>query len=189
MRGTGSDQGGHWPVGLWLALVGMSAGTVASFSLIGWTFTRGLYVDAPSREPLGYESETVILEAEETPEPAGGAGSDGLEGLAEPGKGPEIAASPAEPRAERVPESVEHDHEASAEEPREERAEIETTEPPQLVPVNEGGCDGEAGAPEDDHGGHEWGGGIDWVHDWNQDWDADEHLDELLDQIEIELPE
>ena len=104
MRGKRNDQGGRWPLGIWFALVGMSAGTVASFSLIGWTFTRGLYVGGGA-EPLEYESETVILEAEVTTGPEGIAGGDAPEGLIEPGAVPEFAASPAEPRAERMPEA------------------------------------------------------------------------------------
>lgn len=147
MRGNGSDQGGRWSVGLWLALVGVSAGTVASFSLIGWTFTRDLYDGGRGTEPLEFHSETVIIEAEETPE--GVAGGDGeLEGLVEPDSEPNVAASPAEPRAELVQDGAEDASEPPADEPTDARPESEETEPPQLVPVGEddGECDRDEGA-------------------------------------------
>jgi hypothetical protein len=120
-------------------LVGVSAGTVASFSLIGWTFTRGLYDGGNGTVPLEFHPETVIIEAEETPEGAAG-GDDELEGLVEPGTEPNVAASPAEPRAERVQDGDVDVPEAPVEVPTEERAEerAEESGPPQLVPVDEG---------------------------------------------------
>jgi hypothetical protein len=125
--------------------VGVSAGTVASFSLIGWTFTRGLYDGGNGTEPLEFDSETVIIEAEETPEGVAG-GDDELEGLVEPDSEPDVAASPVEPRAELVQDGDEDAPEAPGDDPAEERTESEETEPPQLVPVDEE--DGDCGHDE-----------------------------------------
>jgi hypothetical protein len=160
VRGKGTDQGGRWSVGIWFALVGVSAGTVASFSLIGWTFTQGLYDGDGGAEPLEFHSETVVIEAGETPAPEGVAGGDELDGLIEPGSEPDAAASPAEPRAERVQEDAEDAPEAPAEtpgdaRPEEQQHEVEETEPPQLVPVDEdehdGDCEDEFRWPETLH--------------------------------------
>lgn len=174
MRGKGSDQGGRWSFGIWFALVGVSAGTVASFSLIGWTFTQGLYDGGNGTEPLEFESETVILEAE-TPEDEGLAGGDELEGLVEPGTEPQVAASPAEPRTGRVSEAVEELPEPPAETtPPEEHHEVDETGPPQLIPVDEGdgGCD-EAEDPDDGLG--------------QGPWLEDPHLDLLLEGLDVDL--
>lgn len=188
MRGKRNDQGGRWPLGIWFALVGMSAGTVASFSLIGWTFTRGLYVGGGA-EPLEYESETVILEAEVTTGPEGIAGGDAPEGLIEPGAVPEFAASPAEPRAERMPEA--DGGGAPAHDPRDGEPESDETasgepEPPHLVPVDEddgGGRDEEALDPGGEQEYPEWDGDRD--HDDGEDL----HLDLVLEEIGLHLIE
>ncbi|MCC3764732.1 hypothetical protein K3N28_16870 [Glycomyces sp. TRM65418] len=160
MRCKGSDQGGRWPVGIWFALVGMSAGTVGSFSLIGWTFAQGLYDGESGAEPLEFDPGTVVIEAEEPPvdEPEDeglAGGDDGLDGLTEPGREPDTAASPAEPRTGRVEETAEAPEEvpeAPVEESREERHEAEATEPPHLVPVDEDEDDGDCGHDEAEHG-------------------------------------
>jgi hypothetical protein len=178
VRGKGSDQGGRWSVGIWFALVGVSAGTVASFSLIGWTFTQGLYDGGNGTEPLEFESETVILEAE-TPEGEGIAGGDELEGLIEPGTEPEMAASPAEPRTGRVSEAVEDVPDTPAPTtPPEEQHEVEETGPPQLIPVDEGddGCDEGDGAEDPDGGLGE-----------DREWLEDPSLDHLLDELDAGL--
>jgi hypothetical protein len=131
MGGAGNDQGGRWPVGIWFALVGVSAGTVASFALIGWTFARELYGGGDGAEPLHYEPETVVIEADETPAPAGAAGADEEPlGPEEPGAEPQLVASPAEPRAERIAEGDTPPRETLVLVPQE-------TDPPQLVPVEE----------------------------------------------------
>jgi hypothetical protein len=160
VRGRGSDQGGRWPVGIWFAMVGVSAGTVASFSLIGWTFARDLYGGGDGTEPLHYEPQTVVIEADETPEPVGVAGGDdGPAGPAEPGPEPQIAVSPAEPQAERIVEA--DDTEDRRYEPEADPLPEESA-PPQLVPVEED--EGDCGREES---GHEPG----WEPDWNGDWD------------------
>jgi hypothetical protein len=181
VRGRRNDQGGRWPLGIWFALVGMSAGTVASFSLIGWTFTRGLD-NGGGAQPLEYESETVILEAEPTTGPEGAAGGAVPEGLFEPGAVPEFAASPAEPRAERMPEA--DDGNAPAHAPREHEPESAEPEPPQLVPVDEGDGGGEealepGGEPDDP----------DWDGDRDHDDRVDLHLDLVLEEIGLDLIE
>lgn len=160
MRGRGNDQGGRWPVGIWFAMVGVSAGTVASFSLIGWTFARDLYGGGDGAEPLGYEPQTVVIEAEETPEPIGVAGGDDDPAEpAEPGPEPQIAVSPAEPRAERLQDD---DIEAASvhDEPV-----LEESAPPQLVPVDED--DGDCGREESDEPDRE--------HDWDGGWNNGGH--------------
>ncbi|WP_205324384.1 hypothetical protein [Glycomyces sp. YM15] len=158
MSGRGSDQGGRWPVGIWFAMVGVSAGTVASFSLIGWTFARNLYGGDDGTEPLHYEPQTVVIEAEKTPDPAGVAGGDEEPAdPAGPGPEPQIAVSPAEPQAERI---VEAD---AADEPRlepEDEPVPEQSAPPRLVPVDEDDCGREEGAEAPE-----------WYDDWDVDWD------------------
>jgi len=129
MRGRGSDQGGRWPVGIWFALVGMSAGTVASFALVGWTFARSLDGGVDSAPPMEFESGTVIIEAEEPPEGAAGGDEAGLEGRVDPGSGPVIDPSPPVPQTERLPE-------ADPQEPSDSRGQAETEEP-QLIPVGD----------------------------------------------------
>jgi hypothetical protein len=185
VRGKGSDQGERWSFGIWFALVGVSAGTVASFSLIGWTFTQGLYDGGNGTEPLEFESETVILEAE-SPEGEGIAGE--LEGLVEPGTEPDVAASPAEPRAGRVSEAVEILPDTPAETtPPEEHHEVEEAGPPHLVPVDEGddgGCDpDEEGEDPDGDPGEDPDGGPGEDLDGREDPD----LQLLLEALDVDL--
>ncbi|THV27032.1 hypothetical protein [Glycomyces paridis] len=186
MRGRRGDQGGRWPVGLWLALVGVSAGTVASFGLVGWTFATGLYEIEDAGEPVAIDSGTVVFEAQEPP-PAPAAGEDlDLEPPAGTGTEPADEPSPIEPQVNEVPETQA--------DPVEERAPIEETAPPKLVPVDEHEpeCDrsedaedgAEAGEGSSDWYEH-WDGdtGWRWDEDWDQDWDADwdqdwEHWDD-----------
>ncbi|GAA2299454.1 hypothetical protein GCM10009853_064680 [Glycomyces scopariae] len=176
MRGRGSDQEGRWPVGIWFALVGVSAGTVASFALIGWTFTRGLYTADWAGDPVEIESGTVIIEGEEPPADPGGV--DGLTGgePAEPGAG--IDPEPAKPQVERLPEPEAEpgppvEEAAPSEEPTEE------AEPPRLVPVEQGEqpCPEESGEePEDGDGGGDDGEDGDG---WDRpDWDHGHGHDE-----------
>ncbi|MEV3937807.1 hypothetical protein AB0K52_17725 [Glycomyces sp. NPDC049804] len=188
MRGKGSDQGGHWPVGIWFAMVGVSAGTVAAFSLIGWTFAKDLYGGGDGIEPLDYEPQTVVIEAE-TPDPVGVAGGDG--GPLGPGPEPRIAISPAaEPQAERIGEA--DDAGGAPREPDDGR--VPESAPPQLVPVEEedGPCPPEESGEDETPGGT----GDDespawpdhWSGDWEdlRDWDAID-LDELGLDIELDL--
>lgn len=193
MHGRGSDQGGRspvgrWPVGMWFALVGVSAGTVASFALVGWTFTRGLYTGPGTAEPFEFESGTVVIEAEEVPDAAGGvgegaAGGDeaGLGGLVEPGGVAEIDPSAAEPQAERVPEAdQEHSGEEPEGKPDEERGEADE-DPPELLPVEDEdrGCGRDEEADESspvldwDQDWHSGGADQDWDQGSDQDWDQD----------------
>lgn len=197
MHGRGSDQGGRWPVGIWFALVGISAGTVASFAMVGWTFTRGLYTGADGTEPMEIESGTVIIEGEESPATPGEiAGLAGAEpspgGLAEPGEGVEPVA--AEPQAELVPQRDRGEPDDAPGPPVEEGG--EESEPPRLVPIGEDPCgpeessdNGEEDDAEDDgeddgngwdHGDWDNGGWDDWDHgewddggwdDWGESWD------------------
>ncbi|MEU6247057.1 hypothetical protein [Glycomyces sp. NPDC047010] len=177
MHGRGSDQGGRWPVGIWFALVGISAGTVASFAMVGWTFTRGLYTGDDGAEPVEIESGTVVIEGDEPPatpgEIEGIAGAEPVPGgLAEPGEGVEPVA--AEPQAELVQQHEREPEEAPGA-PVEEGGEEggEEAEPPRLVPVDEDPCGPEEsgetpGEDEEDDGGD---AGNDWDHgDWDQDW-------------------
>lgn len=192
MRGRGSDQGGRWPVGIWFALVGVSAGTVASFAMVGWTFTRGLYTGEDATAPVEIDSGTVVIEGEEppaTPGIEGIAGGDPVpDGLAEPGAG--IDPEPAEPRAEPLPGG---DREAEPGPPVEESGEHEgdsESEPPRLVPVGEDGPCSPEESEEDP--GPDWSGGwedFDWDEgDWSPDrwdqrdrwnhWDRSDHRDD-----------
>lgn len=151
MGDMGNDQGGRWPVGIWFAMVGVSAGTVASFSLIGWTFARDLY-GGGGAEPLGYEPQTVVIEGEKTPDPVGVAGGDEPIGPALPGPEPQIAVSPAEPRAERLQDAEVEAARPTPERPRDEPV-PESSTPPQLVPIgeDEDPCD-----PGEDAGEPDW---------------------------------
>lgn len=174
MRGKGSDQGGHWPVGIWFAMVGVSAGTVAAFSLIGWTFAKALYGGGDGTEPLDYEPQTVVIEAE-TPDPAGAAGENA--GPAGPGPEPRIAISPAaEPRAERIAEADDAD---SPRHQPDDGGALEAITPPQLVPVEE---EDDPCGPEES-GEQTQGGGTEEPQ--RPDWDDDSFLDEL--DVDIEL--
>lgn len=191
MRGKGSDQGGHWPVGIWFAMVGVSAGTVAAFSLIGWTFAKGLYGGGDGAEPLDYDPQTVVIEAE-TPDPAGVAGGDD----GPPGLGPEprIAISPAaEPQAERIAEA----DDAGGGAPREpDDGRVPESAPPQLVPVEEedGPCPPEESGEDDGHGGGDIGDDESpaWPDGWKDVYDRDSikldiDLDLNLDQADVDL--
>jgi hypothetical protein len=201
VRGSGSDQGGRWPVGIWFAMVGVSAGTVASFSLIGWTFARDLYGGGDGTVPLDYEPQTVVIEADETPDPIGVAGGDGGPvDPAGPGPEPQIGISAAEPRAERL-EDAEVGAALPPEEPRGGPASEESA-PPQLVPVgeNEEDCGREESDPDPHWDGH-WGDDRDDGRDWSSDGDRDREraayelpaldldleLDESSIEIELEL--
>ncbi|MCD0443515.1 hypothetical protein LO763_07725 [Glycomyces sp. A-F 0318] len=177
MHGTGGDQGGHWPAGVWFALVGVSAGTVTSFALIGWTFTRSLYGGVEAAEPLEFESGTVVIEAEE--DPAEESGEDpGAEGTGEPGGPAEVDSSPAEPQAEPRGDA---EPEPAEEAPEEPAAPVEQGEAedgggdPELVPVEEDGSwcppDAEAGVP-------------DWDYEWRPDGE-DPRLRPEFDAIEL----
>jgi hypothetical protein len=201
VRGRGSDQGGRWPVGIWFAMVGVSAGTVASFSLIGWTFARDLYGGGDGTVPLDYEPQTVVIEADETPDPIGVAGGDdGPVDPAGPGPGaePQIGISAAEPRAERL-QDAEVEAALPPEEPRDEPAREESA-PPQLVPVGEDeeDCGREESDPDphwDGHWGDDGDGGRDHGHDWDSGGDRESAAYELpeldldlgLDEDSIEL--
>ena len=68
MGRSSSDRAGRWPWGVWFALVGVSAGTVASFALVGWTFVSlaGQGADEAAEAPV-WAGESVVLEA--APEP------------------------------------------------------------------------------------------------------------------------
>jgi len=206
VHGRGSDQGGRWPVGIWFALVGISAGTVASFAMVGWTFTRGLYTGADGVEPVEIESGTVIIEGDEPPatpgEIEGIAGAEPVPGgLAEPGEGVEPVA--AEPQAELVQQHDREPEEAPG--PPVEEGGEEASEPPRLVPVDEDPCGPEEsgetpGGEEEDDGGdagndwdhgdrhHDWDGGWDdWDHGgWNDDRQDGDRSDAGLD-LELEL--
>jgi hypothetical protein len=196
VRDRGSDQGGHWPVGIWFAMVGVSAGTVASFSLIGWTFAKELYGAGDGAEPLDYDPQTVVIEAEETPDPVSvaGGGEDPI-GPGGPGPDPQIAVSPAEPQAERI---AADEVDPPENDPREEEA-PETSAPPHLVPVDEDdGCGREEAAPDWDSGADHNGGndndqGQGQGHDWDHydlpepDLDLGLDLDLVFDQADIEL--
>ncbi|HLU28492.1 MAG TPA: hypothetical protein VKZ65_08645 [Glycomyces sp.] len=113
MRRRGSDQGGRWPWEVWFALVGVSAGTVASFAGVGWAFLHaaGLVEETGEAAPLAWDRDEVVIEAEEAPE-----GGPIAEDTAEPSTTvrwepePEAAlvgeeATPAEPALERTPEA------------------------------------------------------------------------------------
>jgi hypothetical protein len=188
VRGKGSDQGTRWPVGIWFALVGVSAGTVASFAMVGWTFTRGLYTGGDAVEPVEIESGTVVIEGEEpalTPgEIEGIAGGDPVpDGLAEPGAG--IDPEPAEPRAEPLSGGDPEDDPGPPVEEAGESGGGGQSEPPRLVPVGEGDpCSPEESAEDPDP---------DWSGDWDPDrwgpgawepgeWDLDEWSPDHWDQ-------
>jgi hypothetical protein len=191
VRGRGSDQGGRWPVGLWFALVGMSAGSVTSFALIGWTFTRSLYGGGDAAEPLAFESGTVVIEAEEPVEEAG------LDEPAPPGGNSEPDPAPAEPQAEPVADdgpgrsSGEPEAAAEPEEPEEPDAPVEHGEvvDPELVPVEED----DRWCPPDEEA-FDWDHDLDWDQ-WDGAWDGVEGEGPWLrpefeapESVEIELP-
>lgn len=185
MRGRGSDLGGRWPVGLWLALVGMSAGTVASFGMVGWTFAMGLYGEEEAGPPLAFDSESVVIEAEEPPGDDGpeGDGSDGgssgtgvdlgdLELPVDPGGETANEPEPVEPQVSLVPVETE-DARVEERAPVEESAPIEEAEPPKLVPVEESESEPEDDCDREEHEGGSWEHGWDdaWEGGWNGDWD------------------
>lgn len=61
----GSDRAGRWPWGVWFALVGVSAGTVASFASVGWAFlwAADLGDETDGVEPVRWDRESVVIEA------------------------------------------------------------------------------------------------------------------------------
>lgn len=187
MHGSGGEQGGRWPVGLWFALVGVSAGTVTSFALIGWTFTRSLYGGDETAEPLEFESGTVVIEAEEEPvEEADGGEGAGPDTPGEPGGTAGVDPSPAEPRtepmadagAERADEAPE-EPEAPVEEGGTGRDDAEE-DGPELVPIEEDDpwCppDIEVDVP-------------DWDYEWRRDGDEGPWPRSGLDEVELPLLE
>ncbi|THV41574.1 hypothetical protein [Glycomyces buryatensis] len=174
MRRTRSDQGGRWPWGIWLALVGVSAGTVGSFAVVGWAFTSaaGLYDGSGGGAPLEWESETIVIEAEEAPP---GGPSDGEspgaagDSRAEPGPEP----SAAEPQVAPAPGRTETEPELRPESDPESDS-VTDAEPPQLIPIESGhGRDCESSAPGHSPGGEES------LPDWAQD-----NLPELIPDFE-----
>ncbi|GAA1695778.1 hypothetical protein GCM10009830_49610 [Glycomyces endophyticus] len=187
MRGRGSDQGGRWPVGIWFALVGVSAGTVASFAMLGWTFARGLYTGADGDEPYEIESGTVVIEGEEPAVDPGGLdgapGDPAPGGLAGPGAGvdPEAAKPQVEPLPEPEPEPAAEPGPPVEEAPEES---AEATEPPRLVPVEEE--EEELPCPEEsgDDPGH---GGGDW--EWDRGRWGDHHGPDLEIDLDLQAPE
>ncbi len=185
MRSRGSDQGGHWPVGIWFALVGVSAGTVASFAMVGWTFTRGLYTGEDAAEPVEIEPGTIVIEGEEPPaspgEIEGIAGGDPApDGLAEPGAG--IDPEPAQPRAEPLPGAG---PDAGPGAPVEESGEEDPgSEPPRLVPVGEDDpCTPEESAEHPGPGWSDWDGA-----DWDRDGDGRGDRGPGYLELELEFP-
>jgi hypothetical protein len=166
VRGRGSDQGGRWPVGLWFALVGVSGGTVASFALLGWAFTRGLYTGGSSAEPVEFQAGPVVIEAEE-PAADPDAEGTGQDGLAEPGSAAEVDPSPADPRAEPMPDTaverpVEESAAPSAPEAPAEQGQAGPGDP-ELVPVEED-------EDQDEHGCGEESEAPEWDYDWHREW-------------------
>lgn len=157
MRRRGSDQVGRWPWGVWLALVGVSAGTVASFAGVGWAFLHaaGITEDTGEAAPIAWDQDEVVIEAEEDPdgdrESESGPATEGTEPsttvLWEPEPEAATAAeetAPDEPVLERTPEAAEAAPqlvpvEPEAAEPEEERA---------LVPIEPPGRDAD-GKDED----------------------------------------
>ncbi|SDE47158.1 hypothetical protein SAMN05216270_12334 [Glycomyces harbinensis] len=176
-------------MGIWFALVGMSAGTVASFALVGWTFTRGLYGGVETAQPYEFESGTVVIEEEPSAEANAGEGAEepGPGGIAEPGSASEVDPSPADPQAEPRPDAdQEHPDEESGE--PEAPAEQDEVQDPELVPVEEssecGNEESQAPADPDDDPDH----GHDWDHEWDGDWDRDDPwLRPESDAIELPL--
>ncbi|WP_026923328.1 hypothetical protein [Glycomyces arizonensis] len=157
MRRRGSDQVGRWPWGVWLALVGVSAGTVASFAAVGWAF---LYATGPSEgsgdaEPLAWDQDRVVIEPEETPGDTSAPG--GAEPTAEALSAPEpeaatvpVESAPDEPEPEHVAEAAEVDPrlvpvepEPPVEEAGEERMLVPIEPSLELVPDDEGEPAGE----------------------------------------------
>lgn len=59
------DRASRWPWGVWFALVGVSAGTVASFALVGWVFVSasGQGGASGAAGAPGWADEAVVLEA------------------------------------------------------------------------------------------------------------------------------
>ncbi|HEU5128638.1 MAG TPA: hypothetical protein VFU12_11670 [Glycomyces sp.] len=147
MRRRGSDQVGRWPWGVWLALVGVSAGTVASFAGVGWAFLHaaGIAEDAGEAAPLAWDQDEVVIEAEEPPDgdrgSESGSAAEGTEPstkvLWEPepeAATPEEPTAPSGPVLEPTPETAEEAPqlvpvEPDAAEPEEERA-LVPIEPP-----------------------------------------------------------
>ncbi|WP_026931516.1 hypothetical protein [Glycomyces tenuis] len=150
MRRRGSDQVGRWPWEVWLALVGASAGTVASFAAVGWVFLHAVGADGDA-EALAWDQDRVVIEAEETTggEPEEPSASEGAEPSAETLSAPEPEAAtveetpPAEPEPERSaeeePRLVPVEPEPSPEGPREERELVPVESLPEHEPDEQGG--------------------------------------------------
>ena len=137
MRYEGSDQVGRWPWGVWLALVGVSAGTVASFAAVGWAFlsAAGAYdAGTDSAAPPGWVQDDVVIEAEPTPEP--GAVATGPEPTTEASSVPEPEVEPAEPET-REPVLAPVPERAPAEPDEPEDPTESESDPPKLVPIEE----------------------------------------------------
>jgi hypothetical protein len=123
VRRRGSDQVGRWPWEVWFALVGVSAGTVASFAGVGWAFLHaaGLVGGTGEATPLSWGHEEVVIEAEED-----------LEGESTP----EDQAEPSTTvRREPEPEVAPIEEETTPAEPSLEPIPVAEAVEPQLVPV------------------------------------------------------
>lgn len=121
MRRKGSDQVGRWPWGVWLALVGVSAGTVASFAAVGWAFmhTVGLVEESGDARPFAWDRDGVVIEAEKTTE------DDREAEDAEP-----TSEAPSAPEPEAATATVEERPSAEPERPAEAPPLLMPTEPP-----------------------------------------------------------
>ncbi|GAB3226461.1 hypothetical protein GCM10027447_16660 [Glycomyces halotolerans] len=100
MGREGSDREVKWPPGAWLALVGVSAGTVASFAGIGWAFmhSAGFYDDPEAGDPAAWPQESVVIEGG----PGDPPGPDRDEPTSEPSERPEGGGGASVPRAEKI---------------------------------------------------------------------------------------
>ncbi len=125
MRRKGSDQVGRWPWGVWLALVGVSAGTVASFAAVGWAFMHaaGLVEESGAAHPLAWDRDGVVIEAERTTE--GGQEAEDAEPTAGALSAPEPEAATVTAEEERQPSA-----EPRPERPAEASPQLMPTEPP-----------------------------------------------------------
>lgn len=149
MRRKGSDQVGRWPWGVWFALVGVSAGTVASFAAVGWAF---LYAVGPAAgegdsDPLAWDRDRVVIEAEET---AGGPEDPSGSGGAEPSAGELSAPEPEAATAEETPTPGPEPERPAESDPRLVPVEPEppTEEGLELVPSESASEDGPEESPD-----------------------------------------
>lgn len=132
-----TDRASRWPWGVWFALVGVSAGTVASFALVGWAFVAATGPNEAIEAAPVPADETVVLEAApeaEEPEPPAG-----------PAVEPPLVS---EPEAERVPDpdlEPAAAPEAEADRPEESGG---AEEEPRLVPLTPPEDRRECGRPE-----------------------------------------